>query len=317
MKKIGILLLAVLLSASIGFAKTAKVEKTLDGWSTAFTIYLVNDTLWGVSDSAKPPTPDPDDPYYVDYENYGSGTPTDFTAIDTVDTTIFGWYVKVWARKMTNSATPEPESCTVNTNTSYSNVYYAYYSAAGPGYPGFTISGDYQVNGSDFYPETYRHYMSINIPLSNIKEIDGINPFGFDDNDSLFVYVEDRYGMFSCYQVEAPDSGSECKYMTFCWESNPGASWPLAPTDPYGQQNPSVLDSIKRSGPINWAGVDPVDGPCPTSVSEKPVIPMVPTLFQNSPNPFNAATDIEFSIPQSENVKLVVTDVLGKRVKTL
>ncbi|MCD6595250.1 T9SS type A sorting domain-containing protein, partial [bacterium] len=42
-----------------------------------------------------------------------------------------------------------------------------------------------------------------------------------------------------------------------------------------------------------------------------------PTLFQNSPNPFNAATDIEFSIPQSENVKLVVTDVLGKRVKTL
>jgi len=315
MKKIGILLLTVLLLASIGFAKTAEAKKTLDGWSTSFRIYLVNDTLWGVPDSAKPPTPDPGDPYYVDYENYGVGSPTNETAIDFTDSTIFGLYIKLWARKMTNTAPPEPESCAVNTNTSYSNVYYAGYSAAGDGFPGFTIDGGFQVNASDFYPEDYRHYIMIWTALSNIKEIDGVSPFGFDDNDSLFIYVEDRYGNYSCY----PDSGSQCKLMTFVWESNPGAGWPTDPSDPYGQMNPAVIDSIDFSATAFWDSIAGYSSPCeyPIGIREKPAIPQVPTLYQNNPNPFNAATDIEFSIPQSENVKLVVTDVLGKHIRNL
>lgn len=40
-------------------------------------------------------------------------------------------------------------------------------------------------------------------------------------------------------------------------------------------------------------------------------------LSQNYPNPFNAITTIEFSIPDAENVRLSVYDLLGKEVRTL
>jgi Secretion system C-terminal sorting domain len=46
-------------------------------------------------------------------------------------------------------------------------------------------------------------------------------------------------------------------------------------------------------------------------------IPNYYSLGQNYPNPFNPSTKIKFTLPQSENVKLVVFDILGKEVKTL
>ena len=40
-------------------------------------------------------------------------------------------------------------------------------------------------------------------------------------------------------------------------------------------------------------------------------------LSQNFPNPFNPATKISFSLPESGNVKLTVFDILGKEVSTI
>lgn len=40
-------------------------------------------------------------------------------------------------------------------------------------------------------------------------------------------------------------------------------------------------------------------------------------LGQNYPNPFNPTTNIYFSIPVSQNVKITITDVLGKEVTKL
>lgn len=45
--------------------------------------------------------------------------------------------------------------------------------------------------------------------------------------------------------------------------------------------------------------------------------PITYQLKQNYPNPFNPATFITYSIPQNQNVKLVVYDMLGKQVTTL
>jgi hypothetical protein len=46
-------------------------------------------------------------------------------------------------------------------------------------------------------------------------------------------------------------------------------------------------------------------------------IPTQYALNQNYPNPFNPSTTITFSVPQRENVKIVVFDILGKLVKTV
>ncbi|MHB8852480.1 MAG: FlgD immunoglobulin-like domain containing protein, partial [Ignavibacteriaceae bacterium] len=40
-------------------------------------------------------------------------------------------------------------------------------------------------------------------------------------------------------------------------------------------------------------------------------------VFQNYPNPFNPTTTINFALPQSSNVKIVIYDMLGREVRTL
>jgi hypothetical protein len=56
-----------------------------------------------------------------------------------------------------------------------------------------------------------------------------------------------------------------------------------------------------------------------TGVNEniQAAIPHEFVLQQNYPNPFNPTTEIQFSIPKSDNVKLVVYDLLGRQIRTL
>jgi len=46
-------------------------------------------------------------------------------------------------------------------------------------------------------------------------------------------------------------------------------------------------------------------------------VPDAYSLSQNYPNPFNPTTNIEFGLPKSGQVKLVVFDILGREVKTI
>lgn len=52
-------------------------------------------------------------------------------------------------------------------------------------------------------------------------------------------------------------------------------------------------------------------------VSEFNTIPTEYALFQNYPNPFNPETKIKYQLPKSDNVKLILYDILGKVIKVL
>jgi len=61
------------------------------------------------------------------------------------------------------------------------------------------------------------------------------------------------------------------------------------------------------NGGGEFVGINPISNELPQSY----------ILDQNYPNPFNPNTTIRFEIPKEENVKIIVTDILGKVIETI
>jgi len=55
----------------------------------------------------------------------------------------------------------------------------------------------------------------------------------------------------------------------------------------------------------------------PTGIEQVAEIPSQFTLSPNYPNPFNASTNISYSLPQPSTVSLDIYDILGRKVQTL
>jgi hypothetical protein len=54
-----------------------------------------------------------------------------------------------------------------------------------------------------------------------------------------------------------------------------------------------------------------------TGIEEIISLPDQFSLGQNHPNPFNAATIINYSLPEATNVTIEIYDILGRRIETL
>ncbi|MCK5832166.1 T9SS type A sorting domain-containing protein [bacterium] len=55
----------------------------------------------------------------------------------------------------------------------------------------------------------------------------------------------------------------------------------------------------------------------PTGIDENPKLPREYFISQNTPNPFNATTAIQYGLPEEAEVRVDVTNLLGQRVATL
>ncbi|MCH8487586.1 MAG: T9SS type A sorting domain-containing protein [Candidatus Cyclonatronum sp.] len=65
------------------------------------------------------------------------------------------------------------------------------------------------------------------------------------------------------------------------------------------------------------AGYPHIDEGLPTSAENETDVPRIVKLHQNYPNPFNPITNISYELPQQQEVRLEVYNVLGRRVAVL
>ena len=75
------------------------------------------------------------------------------------------------------------------------------------------------------------------------------------------------------------------------------------------------FDNQLRNTIAPYKGAD--EGNTPLKTGEITSAPTTYSLSQNYPNPFNPSTSIQFQVPGSNFVKLVVFDITGKEVETL
>lgn len=90
-------------------------------------------------------------------------------------------------------------------------------------------------------------------------------------------------------------------------DPNPDGSWPAEYTIPLGTFQVETGPLPFEENPAFAVGVEEVDGEVPHQIS----------LDQNYPNPFNPSTTFEYSIDQTQHVRVRVFDVTGRIVATL
>lgn len=123
-------------------------------------------------------------------------------------------------------------------------------------------------------------------------------------------------------------SGTGYDYLTIAYRNDGSAFWDKRENGSASSNDfasgvvTSDTDRVFVTGSANHSGtgivfytlryssvnaVEPISGNIPVKFS----------LMQNYPNPFNPSTSIRFDIPKSSNVKISVSDVLGREVSVL
>ncbi|MCH7760072.1 T9SS type A sorting domain-containing protein [candidate division TA06 bacterium] len=124
--------------------------------------------------------------------------------------------------------------------------------------------------------------------------------------DDIFFYLS---GETSGYKFEGMVGGASHRLVYFYW--------PMAYIEvPGSPDTPDITAQVDlASRVITWLGCTTVVGV--EEGGEKPGLPSVYSLNQNSPNPVGSRAEIRFGLPLNSQVSLKVYDITGSLVKEL
>jgi hypothetical protein len=142
--------------------------------------------------------------------------------------------------------------------------------------------------------------------------------FGSSINSVLNNNVGNGIGLFEYFteiRQDNPDPGYFGYQLKDVGNDNWIPEWPLPEVTDMKYTNASVKTGSTSGniiGDPNWFGkkLDAVK-------NNSAIVPAAFSLSNAYPNPFNPTTNIQFTVAKSENVKLVVFNILGQQVKTL
>jgi photosystem II stability/assembly factor-like uncharacterized protein len=207
------------------------------------------------------------------------------------------------------------------TETGLNNCYDAYNFSDGFGYLWFgtTNSKIYRIGHGSPHTEATTGLAEVDV----VKFVAGV--YGFAGGTTT-LGSNDSGNTWSANPV--PGTGSvvgavfSFTYSYYCRgtqiyaSSNGGSNWALhysAPTGLYTHmaQGGNYIWAIRNNGGIsrltNPIGIENISTGVPSKFA----------LHQNYPNPFNPVTKIKFDVPVKSNVKIEVTDIIGRTVSVL
>jgi hypothetical protein len=165
------------------------------------------------------------------------------------------------------------------------------------------MAGVILVSPSQYFSpitEWDEYYDTVLTSQGYIRQI-GFSDLGNEDNPVLITNSH-RVHIWDIQIAISADAHSGLCVIDTVWDDRNGTTT-LGLTDGVSEIVPGFRRGYFHIGPFG--------------VGDEEIKPTIFSLSQNYPNPFNSSTEIEFSLPESGPVSLVIYDIQGREVRRL